>query len=222
MLGRFHSRAWRDEVRDLERDGWVSDQALSRYWDRRGELIADLRSGGRWWERPWLHSLSQARGGVDPLRVHKVGVSRPILRAGPVSVSNDLRLRLGRLGVGVESSIQDVDASELQLRHDQLLAEEATDLLDPAERSGVALALSATAPLGRWLGLVWKFRVYPRVRARLSTRRFNGDFRLRCRFEASARSSGKRVRIGAIEGQVKYRLEDDEVSGLIVVRLLAW
>jgi hypothetical protein len=73
---------------------------MERSVRRETEDEADLRSGGRWWDRTWRQSLVPSRGGApaEPT-VIAVGQEVELFRFGEVSLTNEAQIRLGRLSL---------------------------------------------------------------------------------------------------------------------------
>lgn len=88
-------RAWSDSLEQAWRAGILSDRGYQDELQAMGEDLADHRVGGRWWERDWTASLTPARGGApaQPF-VHIIGTRIEVIRIGPISLTNDLRIRL--------------------------------------------------------------------------------------------------------------------------------
>lgn len=91
---------WRDSIKDAWEGGILDDQQYDARIDEMYDSLSDFRSGGRWWERSWLDSLTPERGGApaDPY-VHRVGERLDVLRVGPVRFTNDLKARVDRVTI---------------------------------------------------------------------------------------------------------------------------
>lgn len=86
--------AWRRQVRHAVQFRDPYDPTARAQMAEIDWAMRDHDAGGRWWERAWFYSLPPAKGGApDRPYVHTVG-RRITWRFGPLSVSNDLRIKL--------------------------------------------------------------------------------------------------------------------------------
>lgn len=88
-------KLWRSSVIDQWEAGILDDDAFEQAQLDMGNALADQKAGGRWWQRDWTASLMPEDGGApaEPY-VQQIGSKIEVLRLGPLSVTNDCRIRL--------------------------------------------------------------------------------------------------------------------------------
>jgi hypothetical protein len=105
---------------------------------RMADAENDLRSGGRWWERTWRQSLLPQCGGAPALpRIETVGAEIEIFRLGEIVITNEGRLKVGRLSLYLDDD-----------RIYERIEEKTRDALFAASRRGAdpGSARAAAAP----------------------------------------------------------------------------
>ena len=66
----------------------------------------------------------------------------------------------------------------------------------------------------------WRLKLRPRARIKVGSKGFRGDVCLRCNLEVFL--GAKRLKVGEIEAEVRYRPLKDELKATIQIALLTW
>jgi hypothetical protein len=99
LLG-YYSRLFSEDMKNRWTGTSESIFQLDRRMERMACAEADMKAGGRWWDRTWRQSLVPEAGGTPALsRIESIGKELEIVRAGEFALTTEGRLRVGRLSL---------------------------------------------------------------------------------------------------------------------------
>ena len=228
---------WHRRVRREIHDAGPYDPSPRERMAEIGWALRDHEAGGRWWERSWFHSLPAHKGGApDRPFVHVVG-RRVTWRLGPVSFSNDLRIKVApvaelRLEPGAIGR-EDGEAGALRARDHAHLGradDEAWAGLSPLREAGALLipdsldlVLTPEAEAGLVDGLHCRLRVRPRAKVGLGSdlREAKGELSVRADLDFLLGSDpADAYSLARLKADVRYRPLDGDGGELLATAAL--
>jgi hypothetical protein len=250
-LRRRYQKYWRSQLRELERGTNVTTATLRRHRERLGDAIADMRTGGRWWERSWFHSLPEDQGGAPSMALeHEVG-SKTVFSWGPLQVSNEMRARILRVGVfrldpeagpvfrelpedlavrdharllrvgGEHGPADPSDDLDRDVGGEIEDVSEATGPLDPVSAELDIPQHSTWSPGSKWSQVRVDFKIRPEVRLKLKSG-FRLDTRLGVRCRFEIRFGPREEHLIDIQVRARFRPRTQEGVVSFQVALIAW
>lgn len=244
QLRRRYRRVWRKQIRALDKATNITTFEVRDLNDEMGEAFADHSTHGRWWDRAWYHSLPADKGGAPAHPyVHQIGEQVPMFKLGPLSVTNDFRVRVDKviaLSLGADPrrlyrSLQEADQEPTSARDFARLNRYEAEEEEEAERSEKGLEPGKLRPLEPsvdivldvaeraspfWEGVHWRLKFRPGLKLRVRTDEIKSSVYARLVLQVYLGSSKRHI--ANIECKVRYRPLDNEAQTTLKVSLLTW
>jgi len=238
----FHKH-WGKQMRGYVKHSELSQSELDLRYTQMSMAIADHRSGGRWWERDWFYSLPEEQGGAPRQAfVHTIGERVTFLEWGPLTLTNDFKVRIDKYSVLILDAdpgrvYRDLDDPLLARDHARLKrsqdaageevleedGEEDGEFLLLAPASEVAdLFVSEDGERAPWLQSVfWRLKVRPRGKLKYSLNDgVEGGVSVKCTLEVYLGAA--RDHVLDVEWTTKYDPMEGEFKSALEVALLTW
>lgn len=248
LQSRYRS-LWRGQIDLWYDETAMSDAERNAALTELGWAFADLRTG-RWWERSWLDSRRPEKGGA-PARpwVHTEGEALEVFRLGRVRLTNELKLRVDRLGELsldadpglVYRAREEIETPTRVARDHARLQRAMRDPEDdgrrlPLTEDGAVGQLPVLAPLVAielspaqrifMEGVSWRVKLRPSLRFKVPD-----DFdpnpvellrSLTLRFSADMHLGQSELEVLSVELGVTYSPEDHQMDVRAQLALVAW
>lgn len=93
----YHRRYWSRSLNDRYNRGYLSLFDFERLQYERSCAEGDAQLVGRWWERSWMESLPEEKGGAGPTQTITMGRELNVLQFDEISITNTGQIRFGNL-----------------------------------------------------------------------------------------------------------------------------